>query len=98
MANEGLPGFFEVTNWKQTPRPDLPPPTPSDNDLSVDRFVFHQDTPADPWVIVHNLNRIVHVVPYDSDGNAIDAGVKLDNNTQATVTFGTPVAGYAVCI
>ena len=85
-----LPGFFEVTAWGETP------PTINPGDVFRIRYVHAQNTPSSVWVIVHNLNRKVHISLYDDLNEAVDAAIVIDSPNQSTATFGTPVSGYAV--
>jgi hypothetical protein len=57
-------------------------------------------TASSTWVFVHNLNSVTPVFQvYDDQQRAIQPdSITIDNNNQATIRFGSPVAGTVVGI
>lgn len=64
-------------------------------------FIFTQTTPATVWTIVHNLSaRFVNVEPVDTTGLSYVGrydypSINFIDTTTLTLTFNSPVAGYA---
>ena len=58
-------------------------------------FVHDQTTPANPWIIEHNLNRFPHVTLIMND-IAVEADVSYGDLNHVTISFPNPSTGKAV--
>lgn len=58
-------------------------------------YVHEQMTPANPWVIFHNLNAFPNVTVVDSAGDIVEGEIKYDSAFQVTITFSGAFAGRA---
>jgi hypothetical protein len=58
-------------------------------------FTFTQDTPADEWVIQHDLGYIPNVFTRDDEGVAMEGIVTPIDKTLTIINFSVPVAGTA---
>jgi len=62
-----------------------------------DIFVYDRNgVPANPWIINHNLNRLVHVTVVLDNGEEIYPGVDQANLNLLIITFGIPTSGKAL--
>lgn len=59
------------------------------------RFVFSQATPADEWIINHNLGGKPSVTVVDSADTVVFGEVSYNGTTQVTVNFTAPFSGNA---
>ena len=60
-------------------------------------FIFTQAVAANPWVVVHNLNKFPSVSVTDANvtPRVVNAQVDYDNTNQVTITFSGAQAGKA---
>jgi hypothetical protein len=58
-------------------------------------FIFSQLTPLSVWTITHNLGEYPSVTIVDLNNNVIIGDITYINNNVVSITFLTPVVGYA---
>lgn len=62
-----------------------------------DVFVYDRNgTPAQQWVITHNLNRLVHVTVVLDSGEEVTTDVDQFSLNALNITFGIPTSGKAL--
>lgn len=59
------------------------------------QYTFEQTTASTLWTIPHNLDKVVTVQTYDSDGNQIIGDLQLVDTNNCTVTFTEAETGTA---
>lgn len=59
------------------------------------RHVHAQATPAESWIITHNLGGKPSVTVVDSADTYVVGEVTYNSTSQVTVAFTTPFSGYA---
>ena len=58
-------------------------------------YVHNQGTPAETWVIDHNLNMYPNVVVEDSGGTTVEGEIVYNSAHQVTLTFSAAFSGVA---
>lgn len=87
MADVRQDGNVVVISWasQKTGYAVLAPPT------------YNVECSGDVWTVAHNLNRMVAVQTYDSEGDQIYGDVVQDGNS-VTVTFGSSKTGFMLIV
>ncbi len=67
----------------------------SDFVISLGTFIFTQDTVADTWVIIHNLDKYPSATVVDSGKNVNIGDITYDSKNQITIKFSAPFSGEA---
>lgn len=60
-------------------------------------YRHYQSTPADTWIVVHNLGKYPTVTVLDSANDQIDGETRYDNENQCTLIFTSAFSGTAIC-
>lgn len=59
-------------------------------------YEFTQSSPADTWVITHNLNKRPSITVLTSAGDEVEGAVTVNSLNQITITFCAPFSGSAI--
>lgn len=95
-----------IFNWKKYPKQSklnsrdtiiISKPDGSTKNLPVSalRQKMQQSSASATWVLQHNLNGKPSVTLTDLTGNKVEGNIVYNSDSQITVTFTSPVAGYA---
>ena len=68
-------------------------PEESSEPADPDSFTYTQTTPANIWIVSHNLSFRPNVTITDTNGNEIEASITYISNATVQIEFSQPVAG-----